>query len=567
VPDPKEEKHVQLHLPPEEPPKMMDLHNHTYQMIKGFRWVPEKQWWDKTKDKWVKPRFKNVLQQTFYYNYKYLPMKLYQHMVINWDHMTLAVGSDVKAYFDDHPGLVDLVSMHHKYVEDWVRVFYATVYIADTREDIMFMFQGHTPFQHHIADKLGLRDFEIGKYDHKTSLHSIVYGDREPPWRSLLGGSFPSDEEMATLFVESFTGRRAYRTPDMLTPEENVIHRALRKTLLPQIGNAESVTNLQQWLLLHFMTGRPFDIVDFILAKIEYVICDGLTVARNMSYTHWISFMLSSVTTVDEDGERVRTGPKDWHPEYMMSETHFKEYRPARPGDRCRGLRATIEPSPDDICPSDSEGNEASLVRHLRIHDASLPTEKTETVPVTPATTSEPMDSSFFLKLILENQGDQRKFQSMMEMRMAQQEELNCAHSEYIAQMVTQHQHTMENFVNASLSHLHQVNGLPPPPALLAPIGQTPLQLMPPANLGGKSFEVYELPHNSAIGSQWMTEKDSKEEKEADATILNVLSDIAAEETNKEDPFTTRSLSLSLSLSLLMTLSLSLRMAACFIFS
>jgi hypothetical protein len=51
----------------------------------------------------------------------------------------------------------------------------------------------------------------------------------------------------------------------------------------------------------------------------------------------------------------------------------------------------------------------------------------------------------------------------------------------------------MENFVNASLSHLHQVNGLPPPPALLAPIGQTPLHLMPPAILG-KSFEVYELP-------------------------------------------------------------------------
>jgi hypothetical protein len=43
--------------------------------------------------------------------------------------------------------------------------------------------------------------------------------------------------------------------------------------------------------------------------------------------------MLSSVTRVDEDGERVRTGPKDWHLEYMMSETHYKEYRPAIPGD------------------------------------------------------------------------------------------------------------------------------------------------------------------------------------------------------------------------------------------
>jgi hypothetical protein len=77
----------------------------------------------------------------------------------------------------------------------------------------------------------------------------------------------------------------------------------------------------------------------------------------------------------------------------------------------------------------------------------------------------------------------------------------------------------MENFVNASLIHLHQVNGLIPPPALLAPIGQTPLQFMPPTNLG-KSSEVYELPHSSAIGSQWMIEKDSKNEKEADATIL-----------------------------------------------
>jgi hypothetical protein len=142
APDPRKEKQVQLHPPPEEPLKMMDLCNHTYQMIKGLRWVPEKHWWYKTKDKQVEPRFRNVLQQTFYYNYKYLPMKLYQHRVTNWDHMTLATGGDVKAYFDDHPRLADLVSMHHMYVKDWVRVFYATVYIADTRTYIMFMFQG-----------------------------------------------------------------------------------------------------------------------------------------------------------------------------------------------------------------------------------------------------------------------------------------------------------------------------------------------------------------------------------------------------------------------------------------
>jgi hypothetical protein len=81
--------------------------------------------------------------------------------------------------------------MHHLYVEDWVRVCYASVYFADTKEYILFMFQGcqYTLFGHHIADKLGLRDLEIGKYDHKTSVHNIVYGDHEPPRRSLLGGT------------------------------------------------------------------------------------------------------------------------------------------------------------------------------------------------------------------------------------------------------------------------------------------------------------------------------------------------------------------------------------------
>jgi hypothetical protein len=153
------------------------------------------------------------------------------------------------------------------------------------------------------------------------------------------------------------------------------------------------------------------------------------------------------------------------------------------------------------------------------------------------------MDSSFFPKPIVENQCDHKTFQSTMEMRMEQQKESDCAHSEHIVQMVTQQQCTMENFANASLSHLHQVNGLLPPPDLLAPIVQTPLQFMPPANLG-KSFEDYELPHSSTISSQWITEKDSEVKKEASATILKVLSDFAAKETNKEDPLaaTTNSL-------------------------
>jgi hypothetical protein len=63
---------------------------------------------------------------------------------------------------------------------------------------------------------------------------------------------------MVILFHKSFTCKRAYHTPDMLTPEANVVHRALRKTLLPQIGNVEFITSPQQWLLLHVMTSWAF---------------------------------------------------------------------------------------------------------------------------------------------------------------------------------------------------------------------------------------------------------------------------------------------------------------------
>ena len=55
--------------------------------------------------------------------------------------MNLAAGEvDMRSYFNDHPELADLVSLHHQYVEDWVRVFYATVYILDSRQYMKFMF-------------------------------------------------------------------------------------------------------------------------------------------------------------------------------------------------------------------------------------------------------------------------------------------------------------------------------------------------------------------------------------------------------------------------------------------
>jgi hypothetical protein len=42
------------------------------------------------------------------------------------------------------------------------------------------------------------------------------------------------------------------------------------------MGNAESLTGVQQWLLMYVMVKRPFDLVDIMLAEIEDAIMDGM---------------------------------------------------------------------------------------------------------------------------------------------------------------------------------------------------------------------------------------------------------------------------------------------------
>jgi hypothetical protein len=46
------------------------------------------------------------------------------------------------------------------------------------------------------------------------------------------------------------------------------------------MGNAETLTGVQQWLLMYVMAKRPFDLVDIMLAWIEDAIMDGMGMTR-----------------------------------------------------------------------------------------------------------------------------------------------------------------------------------------------------------------------------------------------------------------------------------------------
>jgi hypothetical protein len=51
-----------------------------------------------------------------------------------------AAGEAILPFFDYQRGLMDLVTRRSHYVPDWVRVFYATVYVDADRVAIRFMF-------------------------------------------------------------------------------------------------------------------------------------------------------------------------------------------------------------------------------------------------------------------------------------------------------------------------------------------------------------------------------------------------------------------------------------------
>ena len=66
-------------------------------------------------------------------------------------------------------------------------------------------------------------------------------------------------------------------TLDRLCLEAYVLHMALGKTILPRGGNRESLTSLQQWLLLSIWRGKQFDFLHFFLSEIKDVIADAIS--------------------------------------------------------------------------------------------------------------------------------------------------------------------------------------------------------------------------------------------------------------------------------------------------
>jgi hypothetical protein len=195
-----------------------------------------------------------------------------------------AAGEPILPFFDYLYDLADLVS-RSRYVPEWVRVFYTTVYVEVDRLSLHFMFTGQQQWLTREGAEL------LGVDLHDDSIHYLSYPDVDAPHRAH-SPMLPSDDEISFLFLQLFLPSIP-RTPDRLTREAYVVHYALQRSVLYGMGNAESLTGVQQWLLMYVMAKHPFDIVEILISEVEDAIMDGMGMTQQQPFAHWISWLLS----------------------------------------------------------------------------------------------------------------------------------------------------------------------------------------------------------------------------------------------------------------------------------
>ena len=120
-----------------------------------------------------------------------------EHRMLRWGALRVAAGGvPIQPFFERYPGLLALVSERRQYVQEWVRVFYTTLFVGEDRKYIVFMFNKK---QWRLNRQSLARYLGVTLSEQSYSLHFHTYGDADPPRRSkeLM---FASNEDVIVLF-------------------------------------------------------------------------------------------------------------------------------------------------------------------------------------------------------------------------------------------------------------------------------------------------------------------------------------------------------------------------------
>jgi hypothetical protein len=195
------------------------------------------------------------------------------HRLLNLPAFLLATSVDSEVQLSYLPRLLTLLTTSSRYVEEWVRVFYASVWIDPDHQWMRFYFEREDVTIHASQ----IRQL-FGFPESSTRLHSLCYGTSDRPRRPH-GGVAPATAHVMALFRPAFIdGSR--RSPADFIPVAKYLYQIMRRTLLPWMGYREANTHIQLWLLGALISHSEFDVVDFLICEIEVTILDGLHARR-----------------------------------------------------------------------------------------------------------------------------------------------------------------------------------------------------------------------------------------------------------------------------------------------
>jgi hypothetical protein len=140
----------------------------------------------------------------------------------------LAADADSEVHLSYLPGLLTLLTTSGRYVEEWVRVFYASVWINPDHQWMRFRFEREDVTIH---DSLIRQLF--GFNESSTRLHSLCYGSSDSPLRPH-GGVAPGTAQVAALFRPPFSDG-SQRSPADFTTAAKFLYQLMRRTLLPRM--------------------------------------------------------------------------------------------------------------------------------------------------------------------------------------------------------------------------------------------------------------------------------------------------------------------------------------------
>lgn len=148
-----------------------------------------------------------------------------------------ATGAESEVHITYLLGLYSLLTFGGRYVEEWVRVFYAIVWIDPDHQWMRFGLE-REDVTLHTAQIQELCGFPKSM----MRLHSLCYGTSDPPCRPH-GGVAPSTAHVVALFGPPFTDG-SQRSPIDFTPAAMFLYELMRCTLLPRMGYRDATTHI-----------------------------------------------------------------------------------------------------------------------------------------------------------------------------------------------------------------------------------------------------------------------------------------------------------------------------------